>query len=393
MSEPAVPFGNYQYEIYLEGLGGKAPELPTSYAELEERAREQLSAEAFGYVAGGAGEETTVRANRAAFDRWRIVPRMLTDVTTRDLATSVLGTDMPAPVMLGPVGVMSIVHPDAELAVARAARELGVPMVLSTAASNTIEDVAAELGDSPRWFQLYWPTNDDMCASFVKRAEAAGYGAVVVTLDTRLLAWRPRDLSRAYLPFLKGEGIANYLSDPVFRDVLGKDPMADHEAAIGLWATLFSNPGVTWDDLAFLQDQTDLPILLKGVLHPDDARRAVDAGVDGLIVSNHGGRQVDGSIASLEALPEIVEAVPSDFPVLFDSGIRTGADVFKALALGARAVLLGRPYVWGLGLGGESGVTQVLRGILAEFDLTLALSGATKPSALGPQLLRRADAL
>jgi lactate 2-monooxygenase len=266
-------------------------------------------------------------------------------------------------------------------------------MVLSTAASNTIEDVAAELGDSPRWFQLYWPTNDDMCASFVKRAEAAGYGAVVVTLDTRLLAWRPRDLSRAYLPFLKGEGIANYLSDPVFRDVLGKDPMADHEAAIGLWATLFSNPGVTWGDLAFLQDQTDLPILLKGVLHPDDARRAVDAGVDGLIVSNHGGRQVDGSIASLEALPEIVEAVPSDFPVLFDSGIRTGADVFKALALGARAVLLGRPYVWGLGLGGESGVTQVLRGILAEFDLTLALSGATKPSDLGPQLLRRADAL
>jgi lactate 2-monooxygenase len=393
MSEPAVPFGNYQYEIYLEGLGGKAPELPTSYAELEERAREQLSAEAFGYVAGGAGEETTVRANRAAFDRWRIVPRMLTDVTTRDLATSVLGTDMPAPVMLGPVGVMSIVHPDAELAVARAARELGVPMVLSTAASNTIEDVAAELGDSPRWFQLYWPTNDDMCASFVKRAEAAGYGAIVVTLDTRLLAWRPRDLSRAYLPFLKGEGIANYLSDPVFRDVLGKDPMADHEAAIGLWATLFSNPGVTWGDLAFLQDQTDLPILLKGVLHPDDARRAVDAGVDGLIVSNHGGRQVDGSIASLEALPEIVEAVPSDFPVLFDSGIRTGADVFKALALGARAVLLGRPYVWGLGLGGESGVTQVLRGILAEFDLTLALSGATKPSDLGPQLLRRADAL
>jgi lactate 2-monooxygenase len=393
MSEPAVPFGNYQYEIYLEGLGGKAPELPTSYAELEERAREQLSAEAFGYVAGGAGEETTVRANRAAFERWRIVPRMLTDVTTRDLATSVLGTDMPAPVMLGPVGVMSIVHPDAELAVGRAARELGVPMVLSTAASNTIEDVAAELGDSPRWFQLYWPTNDDMCASFVKRAEAAGYGAIVVTLDTRLLAWRPRDLSRAYLPFLKGEGIANYLSDPVFRDVLGKDPMADHEAAIGLWATLFSNPGVTWDDLAFLQDQTDLPILLKGVLHPDDARRAVDAGVDGLIVSNHGGRQVDGSIASLEALPEIVEAVPSDFPVLFDSGIRTGADVFKALALGARAVLLGRPYVWGLGLGGESGVTQVLRGILAEFDLTLALSGATKPSDLGPQLLRRADAL
>jgi lactate 2-monooxygenase len=393
MSDPSVPFGNYQYEVYLEGLGGKLLELPTSYAELEERAREALSTEAFGYVAGGAGEEVTVRSNRQGFDRWRIVPRMLVDVRERDLRTDVLGLHMPAPVMLAPVGVMSIVHDEAELAVARAARELGLPMVLSNAASTTLEDVAETLGDSPRWFQLYWPTNNEMAASFVARAKDAGYSAIVVTLDTRMLAWRPRDLARGYLPFLKGEGVANYFQDPVFRESLDTPPEEDPQAAIGLWATLFANPGLTWDDLAYLQAHTDLPIVLKGVLHPDDARRAVEAGVDGLIVSNHGGRQVDGSIAAIEALPDVVDAVPDDFPVLFDSGIRTGADVVKALALGARAVLVGRPYVWGLGLAGEQGVRQVLRGLLADFDLTLALSGYTEPSQLGHQALRRSDSL
>jgi lactate 2-monooxygenase len=393
MSNPAVPFGNYQFEIYLQGLGGKLLDLPTSYRELEELAHERLSAEAFGYVAGGAGEEITVRSNRAAFDRWRIVPRMLVDVTERDLSTHVLGTDLPAPVMVAPVGVMSIVHDEAEKAVARAAKELGIPMILSNAASTTMEDVAIELEDTPRWFQLYWPTDNELAASFVRRAKDAGYRAVVVTLDTRLLAWRPRDLARGYLPFLKGEGVANYLHDPVFRDALSKPPEEDLEGAIGHWATLFSNPGLSWDDLAYLQDHTDLPIVLKGVLHPDDARKAVELGIDGLIVSNHGGRQVDGSIAALEALPEIVEAVPNDFPVLFDSGIRTGADVFKAIALGARAVLVGRPYVWGLGLGGQEGVKQVLRSLLADFDLTLALSGYTKLSDVGQQALRRSDAL
>ncbi|HEY2601689.1 MAG TPA: lactate 2-monooxygenase [Thermoleophilaceae bacterium] len=391
MSDPSVPFGNYQYEIYLQGMAGQVPELPTSYAGLEEAAREKLPPESFGYVAGGAGEELTVRANRTAFDRWRIVPRMLVDVTARDLSTNVLGVEMPAPLMLAPVGVMSIVHEEAERAVARAARDLGLPMVLSNAASTTMEDVAAELGDSPRWFQLYWPTDNDMAASFVTRAKEAGYTAIVVTLDTRILAWRPRDLARAYLPFLKGDGVANYFQDPVFRAGLERAPEEDPQAAVGLWATLFSNPGLSWDDLAFLQAHTDLPIVLKGVLHPDDARRAVDAGVDGLIVSNHGGRQVDGSVGAFDALPDVVEAVPEDFPVLFDSGIRTGADMVKALALGARAVLVGRPYVWGLGLGGTDGVKQVLRSLLADFDLTLALSGYTRPSELGLEALRRAD--
>jgi lactate 2-monooxygenase len=393
MSDQAVPFGNYQFEIYLEGLGGKVPDLPTTYRDLEEQAQERLSAEAFGYVAGGAGEEITVKTNRTAFDRWRIVPRMLVDVTNRDLSTHLLGVDLPAPLMLAPVGVMSIVHDEAERAVARAARELGIPMVLSNAASTTMEDVATELQGTPRWFQLYWPTDNELAASFVRRAKDAGYSAIVVTLDTRLLAWRPRDLSRAYLPFLKGEGVANYLHDPVFRDALDRTPEDDLQGAIGHWATLFSNPGLSWDDLAFLQDHTDLPIVLKGVLHPDDARKAVDRGVDGLIVSNHGGRQVDGSIAALEALPDVVDAVPDGFPVLFDSGIRTGADMLKAIAIGAKAVLIGRPYVWGLALGGQEGVKQVLRSLLADFDLTLALSGYTRPSDVGHQALRRADAL
>jgi lactate 2-monooxygenase len=390
MSDPSLPYGNYQYEIYLEGLAGKSPELPTTYAGLEERARETLPPEAYGYVAGGAGEEITVRANRAALERWRIVPRMLRDVGKRDLSTSVLGTELPAPVMLAPVGVMSIVHPEAEIAVARTAGELGVPMVLSNAASSTMEDVAEAIGETPHWFQLYWPSERDLTASFLSRARDAGYSAIVVTLDTRLLAWRPRDLAVGYLPFLRGEGIANYLSDRVFRESLDSPPEDDLQAAVGRWATVFPNPSVTWDDVAFLQDNTDLPILLKGVLHADDARKAVELGVDGLIVSNHGGRQVDGSIPAFEALPDVVEAVPDDCPVLFDSGIRTGADVVKALALGARAVLVGRPYVWGLALGGAEGVRQVIRSLLADVDLTFALSGYTKPAELGPEAIRRA---
>jgi isopentenyl diphosphate isomerase/L-lactate dehydrogenase-like FMN-dependent dehydrogenase len=370
-----APPGNYQYEIYLRGLAGERPDLPVALDELERRAREEMTPEAYGYVAGGAGAEWTVRANREAFDAWRIVPRMLVDVAERELAVNVLGTELPAPVLLAPVGVLSIVHPEAELAVARAAAGLGLGMVLSNSASNTIEDVAAELGGGPAWFQLYWPADRDLAASFARRAEAAGYGAIVVTLDTRLLAWRPRDVAAAYLPFLKGEGVAIYLSDPVFREKLEAAPEDDPQAAIGQWAMQFPNPSLTWDDLRFLRDHTQLPILVKGVLRPEDARRALHAGVDGIVVSNHGGRQVDGAIGALAALPGVVEAVPPDVPVLFDSGIRTGADVVKALALGARAVLVGRPYVWGLALAGEEGVRTVLRGLLADVDLTLALSG------------------
>jgi lactate 2-monooxygenase len=371
-------FANFQFEIYAYGLGGQTPTLPLAAAELQARARERLSVEAFGYVAGGAGSELTMAANLSAFARRQIVPRMLRDVSERNLKTTVLGTTMAAPVLLSPIGVQSIVHPDAELAVGRAAAAHGLPMILSTAASHSLEDVAAVMEPAhpaSRWFQLYWPRDRDLAASFVKRAGDAGYEAIVVTLDTWLLGWRSRDLSNGYLPFLKGEGVATYFSDPVFRAALERPPEEDPGPAIGHWAYQFANPRVTWADLAWLREQTQLPIVLKGILHADDARLALDAGVDGLIVSNHGGRQVDGSIGALDALPGVRDAVGEGFPVLFDSGIRTGADIFKALALGADAVCIGRPYMWGLGLDGQAGVEFVLRCLLAELDLTLALSG------------------
>ncbi len=374
--QPAA-FANFQNEIYARGLMDEVPKLPLGFSGLQERARELLSPEAFGYVAGGAGAERTMQANLQAFERWKIVPRMLRDVSERTLATSVLGTAMPAPVMLAPVGVQSIVHPQAELAASRAAAAQGLPFILSTAASHTIEEVAEAMGQASRWSQLYWPKDRALAESFVHRAEQAGYGAIVVTLDTWLLGWRPRDLGHAYLPFLKGQGVANYFSDPVFRAALERPPEEDPGPAIGRWADQFANPSVAWSDLPWLREQTGLPIVLKGIVHPDDARRAVQEGVDGLIVSNHGGRQVDGAIGALDALPEIHRAVGGELAVLFDSGVRTGADVFKALALGADAVCLGRPYVWGLAVDGRQGVEQVLRCLLAELDLTLALSGYT----------------
>jgi lactate 2-monooxygenase len=385
----APPLANFQYEIYAGGLAGESPALPVTASELERHARDLLTPQAFGYVAGGAGAELTMRANLEAFERVQIVPRMLRDVSVRDLSTSVLGIAMPAPLLLAPVGVQSIVHPEGELAVARAAAAQGVPFILSTAASHTIEDVAAAAPEASRWYQLYWPKERELAASFVARAGAAGYGAIVLTLDTWMLGWRPRDLQNAYLPFLSGEGVANYFSDPVFRGALEKTPEEDPGPAIGHWAYQFSNPAITWDDLEWLRGQTDLPIVLKGIIHPDDARRAQQAGVDGVIVSNHGGRQVDGAIGALDALPGVCDAVGAELTVLFDSGIRTGADIFKAVALGADAVCLGRPYMWGLALGGEAGVEQVLRSLLAELDLTLALSGYTSLDQLDGDALRQ----
>ncbi|MEU5882159.1 lactate 2-monooxygenase [Spirillospora sp. NPDC047279] len=379
---------DFQNEIYLQGLGEVVPELPTDLTRLEALAEERLPARAFGYVAGSAGSEATARANRAAFERWRIVPRMLRNVSERDLSVEVLGTPMPAPVLLAPIGVQSIFHPDGELAVARAAASAGLPMVLSTAASYTMEEVAEANGDGPRWYQLYWPKDRDLAASFLERAKAAGYTALVVTLDTFTMAWRPRDLDQAYLPFLRGIGVANYFSDPVFQKAVG-GPVTDanRDTAILHWVANFGNPSLTWDDLAFLREHWDGPIVLKGIQHPDDARQAVDAGMDGVVVSNHGGRQVDGAIASLDALPGVVEAVGDQITVLFDSGVRTGSDVAKALALGAKAVLLARPYAYGLALGGEAGVRHVLRCVQAELELTMTLAGVTRPADLGPGFL------
>lgn len=382
-------FGDFQNEIYLQALGGTAPALPMTPAGIEAAALERMSPQAAGYVAGGAGSELTMRANRAAFERWRIMPRMLRGVTSRDLAVTVCGTRLPAPVLLAPVGVLGIVHPEGELAVARAADATGVPMILSTAASNPLEDVAAAAGAAPRWFQLYWPKDRTVAASLVRRAEAAGYQAIVVTVDTWALGWRPRDLEQGYLPFLTAQGLANYFSDPAFRAGLAESPEQDPSAAVLHWLGMFGDPALTWDDLSWLAGQTELPVLLKGICHPDDARAAVDAGVAGIVVSNHGGRQIDGAAAALDCLPAVVAAA-GNLPVLVDSGIRTGADVLKALALGARAVLLGRPYVYGLALDGTEGVRHVLRCLLAELDLALALSGHGSPCELTPGVLQPA---
>ena len=385
----AEAYADFQFQLYQEGLAGQAPKLPISAADLQERARQALGEDAYGYVAGGAGSEQTMRANLQAFERWQIVPRMLRDVSVRELGTSLLGTALPAPLMLAPVGVQSIVHPDGELAAARAAASLGLPFTHSTAASHSMEEVAEAMGPAPRWYQLYWPQDRELAASFIDRAQRAAYGALVVTLDTWLLGWRPRDLQNAYLPFLRGEGVANYFSDPVFRAALERPPEEDLAAAVGHWAYQFANPNVTWDDLQWLREQTKLPIVLKGILHADDARRGVAAGIDGLLVSNHGGRQVDGAIGALDALPAVRAAVGAELPVLFDSGVRTGADVFKALALGADCACVGRPYVWGLAIDGQQGVEHVLRCLLAELDLTLALSGHTHLAQLDAGALTR----
>ncbi len=390
MSDPTAgwsPGLTRQMEIYKAGLVGKTPELPVSLEELESEARSALSFDAFDYLAGGAGAEDTVRANREAFRRWRIVPRFLRDVSRRDLSVEILGQRLPAPVLLAPIGVLSIVSKEAELAIARAAGPLRVPMILSTASSTSMEQVAQELGDGPRWFQLYWPKSNDLAASFVGRAERAGYGAIVVTVDTYLLGWRERDIRNAYLPFLRGDGLANYFSDPVFQQSVGCDPRSDPARAFECFVREFSDPSRTWTDLERLRQATRLPILIKGVLHPDDARKAVDHGASGVIVSNHGGRQLDGAIASLDALPRIVDAVGSRTTVLFDSGIRRGSDVIKALALGARAVLLGRPYAYGLAVAGEHGVRDVLLNLIADLDLALGLTGCASFAELGRESL------
>lgn len=390
MNEPASPLlGDDQSagvkredEIFVKGLAGIKPTVPVSFDELEQKAREKMRPEAFGYVWGNAGGGDTARANRAAFQQWRIVPRFLRNVARRDLSVQVLGQSFSAPLFVGPVGVQGIIHPDGELATARAAKKLGLPMVLSTFSSTPLEKVAEVLEDSPRWFQLYWPGNRDICASFVRRAEAAGYRALVLTLDSFHIGWREVDLQNAYNPFAHGDGLANYFSDPVFREMLNLPDKLFQAGAIRKAIPLLTNPALTWDDLAFLREHTKLPIVLKGILHPDDARRAVDAGAAGAVVSNHGGRQVDGSLASLDALVRVVAAVGTKLDVMFDSGIRHGADVCKALALGARSVFIGRPYCYGLGIAGEAGVTEVLHNLLAEVDLTLGLSGGTSLAEL-----------
>ena len=379
MPEMSPPFGPAaQGEIYV----GSADDLALDPDEWESRAKAVLEPGPFDYIAGGAGGESTMQANRDAFTRWRLRPAMLAGNQQRDLHVSVLGTSSPAPYFLAPVGVLSAARPDGDLSVARAAAVAGVPWVVSTAASTPMETIADAMGAAPRWYQLYWVNDREVVTSLVQRAEAAGYAAIVLTLDTLQLGWRVRDLRNRYLPFILGEGIGQFTSDPVFRSRLSVPPEEDPRGAGAAMVAMFSNLGLRWDDLSWLRERTRLPLLAKGVLRGDDARRVLDAGFQGVIVSNHGGRQVDGAIAALDALVEVRDALGDNAVVLMDSGIRRGADVIKALALGANAVLLGRPYIYGLAAAGQAGVERVLRNLTAEIDLTLALAGGRDVKAL-----------
>ncbi|MGW3233291.1 alpha-hydroxy-acid oxidizing protein [Kitasatospora sp. NPDC001095] len=368
-------FGDYQHEIYLRGLGGVLPTMPMAFTDLEARASAALAPSVLSYVAGGAGDESTQRANVAAFDRWGLVPRMMVGASTRDLSVELFGLRLPTPLFMAPIGVIGLCAQDGhgDLATARAAARTGVPMVASTLTVDPLEQVAAEFGDTPGFFQLYTPTDRALAESLVHRAEAAGYRGIVVTLDTWVTGWRPRDLATANFPQLRGHCLANYTSDPVFRARLAQAPEEDPQAAVLEWAGVFGNP-LTWDDLPWLRSLTDLPILLKGICHPEDVRRARDGGVDGIYCSNHGGRQANGGLAALDLLPDVVAAADG-LPVLFDSGVRSGTDVVKALALGATAVGVGRPYAYGLALEGTDGIVHVLRSLLAEADLLMAIDG------------------
>lgn len=374
---PQRNFGDYQDLIYARGrIDGTVPPFTTDLARLPALARSVLPEPAAGVLFDNAGDGRLTHDNVAAFDAWRIVPRQLRGTAVRDHSVTILDTPMPAPLLLGPVGVQTLAHPDGELASAAAAATLGLTYVHSTQASHSIEDVARANGSGQRWFQLYWPDDDDLTLSFLTRAASAGYSTLVLTLDTNVaVGYRPHDLDRGYLPFLRGIGVANYVSDPVFRASLAKSPEDDPLTAALRYAAVYARTGLSWADLPFLRRHWPGPIVLKGILSVDDAKQAVEAGMDGIVVSNHGGRQIAASVTSLQVLPGILDAVGDRITVLFDSGIRTGGDMVKALALGARAVLIGRPFVAGLALGGQAGVEHVLRCLLADFDLTVALSG------------------
>jgi lactate 2-monooxygenase len=381
-------FGNLRQEaIYLAGRKGDKPSLPINYSDLVKSATSAISKEAFDYIQGGAGTENTIVENERAFSGWRLVPRMLTSVRDRDTRVQLFGKTMAAPLLLAPIGAMSLVCEGAELKAARACEALGIPIVLSTVSSHSIEEVARAAPYATKWFQLYLGKDPEVNTSLVLRAASAGYSAIMVTPDTRMLAWRARDMQNAFLPFLHGVGIANYTTDPAFKAKLRGSERPEEVAEIAISGAF--DPAFNWEHIAVLKELTKLPIVIKGILDPRDARKALDLRVDGIVVSNHGGRQIDGSISSLDALPAVASEVDGQIPLLFDSGVRTGSDIIKALALGAGAVLIGRPYVWGLALAGEQGAIEVVENILADFDLTLGLLGCNSVGELNQDFLKR----
>jgi len=430
MALPAAIWSSYSKELYASS----APPLGTvDLQKLEDAAREHLikvaNEGAFMYVFGSAGTGSTYTANRRAFEKWAIVPRMLRNCTVRSLETTIFGVKHPSPVFVAPIGVQGILHPDAELGSARAAKELNVPFIMSTASSRSIEEVAEVNGASHRWYQLYWPYTDEITLSILRRIKANNFTALVVTLDTMTLGWRPHDLDSAYLPFAHGFGAQIGTSDPVFMARYGLQPETGPEAhpkfpfepakliqrvtdgdakakrdsklGQGWIAEVSSGRYRSWDELKFLRDNWEGSLVLKGIQCVEDAELALDAGVNGIIVSNHGGRQLDGGIASLSALENICQSpriresqANGKLTVLFDSSIRTGSDIIKAMALGAQAVLIGRPFAYGLALGGAEGVAHVIRTILADTEVSLGLSGHASLSEIqgkGEEIITKVD--
>jgi lactate 2-monooxygenase len=412
-----------QREIYLDGASGFIPETPFLYPKLEFRAKNLISQKAFAYIAGGAGRGDTMKANERAFQNWQIVPRMLRNISKVDTSIELFGERYPHPFLLAPIGVLEMVSKKGDIEVAKAAADLEIPFIFSNQASAPMEACAAVMGDSPRWFQLYWSKSPELVASMIRRAEQSGCSAIVITLDTTFLGWRTQDLELGYLPFLEGKGIAQYTYDPIFRQLMEtgvvqasrkiritassirtliemkknyphgsfwkKLRSSDPVKAVRTFVDVFSKTDLTWEDLSYIKQLTKLPVILKGILSEEDARMALWYNMDGIIVSNHGGRQIDGEISSLEALPGIVKAVGGKIPVLFDSGIRGGADIFKALALGAKAVLIGRPYAFALAVNKTKGVHDLLCNFAAEFEFTMALSGCVKINEIGLESLNK----
>ncbi|MEK5484978.1 alpha-hydroxy acid oxidase [Lysinibacillus sp. FSL M8-0355] len=365
-------------DLLLKNITAQAP-FPICFADLEKAVAEKIEAGPFGYIRSGAGGEQTLRNNRAAFEKYSIVPRFLKDVSNVQTSINLFGKTYPTPLLFAPVGMNGMVHDEGELAVVRAAEHLNMPYIQSTVSTYALEEVAQAAPSATKWFQLYWSTNEEIAFSMVARAEAAGFEAIVLTVDTVMLGWREEDVRNQFSPLKLGYARGNYMNDPVFTATLPDDSFESYVQ--GVLQNVF-HPTLNWAHVRELKKCTNLPILLKGILHPEDAKLAIDNGIDGIIVSNHGGRQLDGVIGSLDALPAIVKAVNGQIPIILDSGVYRGMDALKALALGADAVAIGRPFVYGLALEGQQGVEKVMTNLYDELKVSIALAGATSVKGL-----------
>ena len=395
-----TPF-DYQVDVFQKGLQFQRPPITFDTTQWEPKAKKVMSENSRNYVSGNAGTGSSDENNRAAFRKWGFVPNRLTGAKEfPDLSVTLFGKKYPFPVAICPVGVQKIFHPDGEWATAAAANKEHVPYIFSSASATSIEDVAKANGDGPRWFQLYWPdmAHSEVTKSLLSRAQSHGYDVLAVNVDTFIMGWRPCDMDDGYSPFLRPDHVGTEMgfTDPVYRKIFkdkhGKEVEEDLATASAEWSQIFI-PGKPhgWKDLQFLREHWKGPIVVKGIQSVADAEACIAAGMDGIYVSNHGGRQVDAGVSSLDMLAEIAEAVGDRTEIIFDSGVRNGLDVAKALALGAKMVAIGRPFVYGLALEGETGVRHVIRSILGELDLSLHLTGisSVQPDQLNRKVLRR----